>query len=389
VAIETASGSTRWSVDVRTGIHPEPCPWLTLSADVDRLYCGNHDGVIEERDLRSGARTGATFDPQLGSVGDLAIADDGRELIAFGNETPAVSRWRLDGSGMVSRRIAAGHVVADGWDPTGDQLLVARRDPTATVDTDVTEFALWEDAADEPNGALEVEGLGWAGDDTLLGFALATESIEFYSAESHTIIEGVDIPRDSDHSWPSAGGRYLYSGFPDQVWTIDVRTRQRVQPTIRTEGFPRSVSATRDGKRVVVTCCWPAAADPATTVHPTARCCLRPLSTRPCRSTTSRPAPASAIRSRPPRRSSTRASSSVPDLTAQRPARHAARRSLRWSESRSDGTNRSRRGRSRARGSTQRPAVAARQKFAKNSSSSKTSSSGTSWYLVGTPSSHT
>jgi DNA-binding SARP family transcriptional activator/WD40 repeat protein len=269
VAIDTASGSTRWSVDVRTGIHPEPCPWLTVSADVDRLFCGNRYGVIEERGLTSGARTGATFDPQLGSVGDLAIADDGRELIAFGNETPAVSRWRLDGSGMVSRLVAAGHVVADGWDPTGDQLLVARRDPTATVDTDFTEFALWEDAADEPNGALaEVEGLGWAGDDTLLGFALATESIEFYSAESHTILEGVDIPLDSDHSWPSAGGRYLYSGFPDQVWTIDVRTRQRVEPTIRTEGFPRSVSATRDGERVIVTCCWPPGpGGSVTTVH--------------------------------------------------------------------------------------------------------------------------
>jgi DNA-binding SARP family transcriptional activator/WD40 repeat protein len=268
VAIETSSGSTRWSVDVRTGIHPEPCPWLTVSADADRLYCGTHYGVIEERDLTSGARTGAIFDPQLGSVGDLAIVEDGRELVAFGNETPAVSRWRLDGSGMVSRLIAAGHVVADGWDPTGDELLVGRRDPTATVDTDFTEFALWDEAADEPDGVItEVEGLGWAGDDTIVGFSPATGTIEFFSAETHAVVDGVDIPPTADHLWPSAGGRYLYSGFPDQVWTIDVGTRQRVEPTIGTEGFPRSVSATRDGERVVVTCCWSTAADPVTTVH--------------------------------------------------------------------------------------------------------------------------
>jgi DNA-binding SARP family transcriptional activator/WD40 repeat protein len=266
VAIDTLTGETRWTADVRTGVHPEPCPWLTVAATRERLYCGNHYGVIDERDLTSGARTGATFDPQLGSVGDLAIAADGRELVAFGNETPAVSRWRLDGSGLISRLVAEGHVVSDGWDPTGDELLVARRDPTATIDTDFTEFVLWDPASDAPFGVIaEVEGLGWAGDGTLLGFALATESIEFYSAEAHAIVDGVDIPLDSEHSWPSAGGRYLYSGFPDQVWTIDVRTRQRVDPTIRIDEFPSSVSATQDGERIVVTSPGPTGF--VTTVH--------------------------------------------------------------------------------------------------------------------------
>jgi DNA-binding SARP family transcriptional activator/WD40 repeat protein len=266
VAVDTASGDTRWQVDVRTGVHPEPCPWLTVAAGAGRLYCGNHYGVIEERDLANGARTGATFDPQLGSVGDLAIAADGLELVAFGNETPAVSRWRLDGSGLVTRLVAEGHVVADGWDPTGDVLLVARRDPAATIDTDFTVFALWDTAADAPFGVIaEVEGLGWAGDGTLIGFAFASESIEFYSAATRARVEGVEIPLDSDHSWWSAGGRYLYAGFPDQVWTIDVRTRQRVEPTFRTEGFPWSVSATRDGARVVVTSPGPTGF--VTTVH--------------------------------------------------------------------------------------------------------------------------
>jgi hypothetical protein len=90
--VRVLTGETRWTADVRTGVHPEPCPWLTVAATRERLYCGNHYGVIDERDLTSGARTGATFDPQLGSVGDLAIAADGRELVDFGNETPAVSR---------------------------------------------------------------------------------------------------------------------------------------------------------------------------------------------------------------------------------------------------------------------------------------------------------
>lgn len=266
VAVDTTTGETNWTADVRTGIHPEPCPWLAVAAELGRLYCGNHFGVIEERDLASGARTGTTFDPQLGSVGDLAITSGGRELVAFGHETPAVTRWRLDGSGMISRLVAEGHVVYDGWDPSGQELLVARRDPDATIDTDFTKFALWDPVTDEPNGVIaEFEGLGWAGDNTLLGFSPTTETIEFYSAATHSKVDGVDIPLDSDQSWPSAGGSYLYPGFPDQVWTVDVRTRQRVDPTIRVDGFPQAVSATRAGERVVVTVPGPAGF--VTTVH--------------------------------------------------------------------------------------------------------------------------
>jgi DNA-binding SARP family transcriptional activator/WD40 repeat protein len=266
VAIDTATGETRWTADVRTGIHPEPCPWLTVAATSGRLYCGNYYGVIEERDLTTGARTGATFDPQLGGVGDLAIAADGRELVAFGDEVPAVSRWRLDGSGPITRVVAEGHVVYDGWDPSGQELLVGRRDPTATVDTDFTEFALWDPVTDEPKGVItEVEGLGWAGDDTLFGYALQSDTLEFYGAETHAIVDGADIPLDADQLWPSAGGKYFYPGFPDQVWTIDVRSRERVEPTIRVDEFPSAVSATRDGERVVVTAPGPTGS--VTTVH--------------------------------------------------------------------------------------------------------------------------
>jgi DNA-binding SARP family transcriptional activator/WD40 repeat protein len=266
VAIDSATGETRWTADVRTGIHPEPCPWLTVAATPGRLYCGNLYGVIEERDLTTGARTGVSFDPQLGRVGDLAVAADGRELVAFGDEAAAVSRWRLDGSGLVARVVAEGHVVSDGWDPTGEQLLVGRRDPAATVDTDFAEFALWDPTTDEPHGVLtDVEGMGWAGDGTLFGFALDSETLEFYSADTDAILHGVDVPLDSDHSWPSAGGRYSYHGFPDQIWTIDVGTRRRVEPTIPVDGFPEAVSATRDGDRVVVTAPGPAGF--TTTVH--------------------------------------------------------------------------------------------------------------------------
>ena len=44
------------------------------------------------------------LDPQLGSVGDLVVAEfEGTELVAFAAGEVAYSRWRLDGSGLVAR----------------------------------------------------------------------------------------------------------------------------------------------------------------------------------------------------------------------------------------------------------------------------------------------
>ena len=61
-----AAARKRWTADL-AGSHPDPCPWLTVAPSADRLYCGNHFGVIEERYLDNGARTGVDRSPQLGA----------------------------------------------------------------------------------------------------------------------------------------------------------------------------------------------------------------------------------------------------------------------------------------------------------------------------------
>ena len=264
-AVDRRTGSRRWVVDLREGLHPDPCPWLTVAPAPGRLYCGNHYGVIEERDLASGSRTGGVLDPQQGSVGELSVIGDGWELLAFGAESPVVSRWRLDGSGLVTRLVARGHVTADGYDPSGRTLLVARREQGPTSD-DLHRYAVWDPERDMPLATIDdVEGLGWAGSSTLVGLDRRSETLRFWDQEGRPR-PGVALPLDAFHLWPSAGGERMYAGFENgELWTIDVATRTRREPTLRVQGRPLSVSATAGGARVVVTA--EVAGDPVTTVH--------------------------------------------------------------------------------------------------------------------------
>ena len=266
-AFDLRTGSRRWAVDMR-GVHPDPCPWLTVAASSEHLYCGNHYGVIEERSLQTGARTGVDRSPQLGAVGDLSVTTDGRELVAFGAEAPAVSRWRLDGSGPVTDVVAKGHVVFDGYDPAGRTLLVARRAPTASSDADFSDFALWDPRADRARGSFpRAFGMGWVAPDALLGEFPATHRLAYFDASSMQPTTGTPIPLTAQRSVRSADGTRYYALVSDgTVWTFDATTRRRIRPTIHVQGVPWAVSATRGGERVVVT----AAAGPAgviTTVH--------------------------------------------------------------------------------------------------------------------------
>ena len=49
VVFDTTTAARLWTVDLREGIHPEPCPSLAVAPTAERLYCGNHFSVIEAR----------------------------------------------------------------------------------------------------------------------------------------------------------------------------------------------------------------------------------------------------------------------------------------------------------------------------------------------------
>ncbi len=259
VAADASTGAIRWTADLR-GTHPEPCPYFAASVPAGRLYCGTYFGVIEERDRLTGERTGVTLDPQLGAVGPLAITSDGDELVSFGAEAPAISSWRLDGGGRVTTKVAEGQVVFDGYDfVDGSTLVVAERSATATVDADFDDVALWDPVTDREVDPLDLGGPGarWAGRDTLTTLTPSHRTV-WYEVSSRTFVDGVDVPvggaDECSHLWASAGGERAYCGLNNgDVWTIDVATRQRIEPTLHVDGPPNSVSATRGGATVVVT----------------------------------------------------------------------------------------------------------------------------------------
>ena len=134
VAVDLSTGDLLWSREFATA-QPAPCPWLAVAQSRSTVFCGDLWGGIEERSLDTGLPTGRQLDTQLGAVGPLTVSPDGDELVAIGAGSSAISRWRLDGSGAITRMIARGQVAAGGYDPSGTSILVAERAPWATIGT--------------------------------------------------------------------------------------------------------------------------------------------------------------------------------------------------------------------------------------------------------------
>ena len=257
VAFDLDDGSASFVADLREGRHPEPCPWFAVNPARDSMYCGDFNGVIEVRSLRTGDRTGTVLDPQLGSVGQLVVVDGGDELVAFGNGSPTISRWRLDGGGLVTTPIAPGHVAYDGYDVGGTRLLVARGGPLLANWDDLSDFAVWDPVRDVEIARVpfRAEGAGWLGPDYIGGFDPVQETIFLVDAATMRAIDqsNASSPTISENIFTSAGGEYLYMTFAGgEVWRLDPETYTRIEPTTKISGHPFSASATRHGERLVV-----------------------------------------------------------------------------------------------------------------------------------------
>ena len=75
--------------------------------------------------------------PQLGAVGALSITPDGDELASrSAPQSRRISRWRLDGSGLVTSHVAEGHALTTVTTPRRIAMLVGRRSPRRRSEDD-------------------------------------------------------------------------------------------------------------------------------------------------------------------------------------------------------------------------------------------------------------
>lgn len=112
ISLDSRTGQENWRADV--GTEGWSCPFLAVSDAVGKVFCGNHRGEIDERDLTTGLQTGNSREPPIGGAGDLAVSADGLELIAFSEQAVVLSRWHLDDSGLAARLTAdSKHLLVD------------------------------------------------------------------------------------------------------------------------------------------------------------------------------------------------------------------------------------------------------------------------------------
>ncbi|MGW4930931.1 nSTAND1 domain-containing NTPase [Agromyces sp. NPDC004153] len=255
--VDLAAGRVAWSQPFGSEMN-EPCPWVTASAELRTVYCGDLFGQIEERSLDTGLPTERSFRPHLGIVGSMAVVEDRRELVVVGRAN-AITRWKLDGSGAVTRVVAPGWVIRDGYSPTGSSLIVARRMVDAEWWADYREFAVLDTGAGELTLRLPTPSFGvkWAGSSTLVGDfggdgPQRTGYLDLRTAE---ILSGDELPADALDVWTNVEGDRTYIGREGgEIWTVDPTTGRRIEPTLRTDGGdPVFFSTSPDGSRVLVT----------------------------------------------------------------------------------------------------------------------------------------
>jgi hypothetical protein len=259
VAVDLGRGRVLWSHDFDVD-HPVPCPWLTVSLAADAAFCGDSFGGLDRRSLDDGAPV-AALDPQLGSVGPLSVSADGAELTAIGAGAPAVSRWRLDGSGAAHTLVARGRLVYDGYDlEEGRTFLAARRPDNASQFDDVSVFHVWDPDRDEATVRLpgEAFGAGWVGAGVLSAWSTQVQGVAYLDTRDPEsgYYRGDPTLDFHEMALPAPDGDVLLSMAPDgSVWLVDPATGSRTGDVVTATGRVDWASMSYDG-RLIATAAW-------------------------------------------------------------------------------------------------------------------------------------
>jgi WD40 repeat protein len=247
--VDVATGELRWDVDLTEDPDVWPCGGFAVAAEVGRFYCASQFGEVVERDLATGQLTGRHLDSQHGEVVDLAVAHYD-ELVTF---VSGYARWRLDGSGPVSRLASEG-VAVDGYDDSG-QLL-----PVLDPDSDRVSVMDAEDGT--KLGTLRPgETPAWLGGRSMLVFS-DDRPLELLDVGTrHRTTVDVDawysnwVKRDltgSGLAWVTVDRDGLDATPEVDVVEVDARTGALSGRRTPLPGFPDSVVPAADGESLWV-----------------------------------------------------------------------------------------------------------------------------------------
>jgi WD40 repeat protein len=228
---------------------PETCVNVTVVASRSTIYCGNPYGRLEERDLTTGLVL-RELDAQNGNSGDLYPARQGTELVSFSDNEPVVSRWRLDGSGPLTR------VIAPGWDaflfsPDGTKLTVERGVFPAGYESQVVDVETGRVVRDLQG----VSPPSWLDDDTIGGAIVnddgAVELAHVELAGGAVVRDGIVLDRVPEEALiESTKSKVLLryaDGTGSEIAVFDPATGA-IGPRVRVEGA-FSMAISRKGER--------------------------------------------------------------------------------------------------------------------------------------------
>lgn len=236
--IDVASHRTIWTVGVGQ-IAVGACTNVTVVEARSRFYCGDGYGRLEERSLDDGSLI-RQLDAQNGSAGSIWPANNATELVGFNDES-IVTRWRLDGSGAISRRIDPG-LAASQYSPNGQSFIVYKPAGLFLNQEGVTNAVV----VDSATGAVTDELGGmispfWADDNTIEGATIAADGrtqLAHYDLATHRLINDdfiFDIA--PDRVMYNSGGQRAWVSVPKpndnwEIWAFDPRSSSRVEPTV-------------------------------------------------------------------------------------------------------------------------------------------------------------
>ncbi len=196
----------------------------------------------------------------------LWIARHGTELVSFADEDHIVSRWRLDGSGLVSRRVGGTEgFVPDTYSPDG-RLLVGYADPGLYDIHGSEDPAVFDVATGKQVSALDgLTGADWRNDHELIGVSrsgpdtFTVETYDLASAGLHPT--DIVIPeRDwlalfgSRHWWwlQMAAGDDGAGHDKSVLWAIDKDSLKRDTTIPLIDSFYGDAAGSDDGDRAAL-----------------------------------------------------------------------------------------------------------------------------------------